>query len=62
MTFAAPPEDAYSADDGKRLWSRDLGLKLREESGDPTMRELLFDAAAEYGCRRTRWRAGSPPS
>ncbi|GHB05348.1 outer membrane protein assembly factor BamB family protein [Streptomyces chryseus] len=42
---------AYSADDGKRLWSRDLGLKLRKDSRDPTMRELPSDAAVDLGNR-----------
>ncbi|MFH9570568.1 PQQ-binding-like beta-propeller repeat protein [Streptomyces sp. NPDC017454] len=42
---------AYSADDGKRLWSRDLGLKLRTEPGDPTMRELPSAAAVDLGTR-----------
>ncbi|GAA3995922.1 hypothetical protein GCM10022384_49040 [Streptomyces marokkonensis] len=42
---------AYSAGDGKRLWSRDLGLKLRAEPGDPTMRELHSGAAVDLGSR-----------
>ncbi|MFD5099405.1 outer membrane protein assembly factor BamB family protein [Streptomyces albidochromogenes] len=42
---------AFSADDGKRLWSRDLGLKLRKDSRDPTMRELPSDAAVDLGSR-----------
>lgn len=42
---------AYSADDGRRLWSRELGLKLRKESRDPTMRELPSTAAVDLDSR-----------
>ncbi|MFI6493287.1 PQQ-binding-like beta-propeller repeat protein [Streptomyces sp. NPDC050564] len=42
---------AYSADSGKRLWSRDLGLKLRKDSRDPMMRELASAAAVDLGSR-----------
>lgn len=38
---------AYSARDGGRLWSRDLGLELRAEPGDPTARELPSAAAVD---------------
>ncbi|GGX91452.1 outer membrane protein assembly factor BamB family protein [Streptomyces fructofermentans] len=38
---------AYSADSGERLWSRDLGLTLRNEAGDPTTRELPSAAAVD---------------
>ncbi|MFE0508680.1 PQQ-binding-like beta-propeller repeat protein [Streptomyces sp. NPDC058964] len=42
---------AYSADNGKRLWSRDLGLKLRKASREPTMRELPSAAAVDLAGR-----------
>jgi outer membrane protein assembly factor BamB len=42
---------AYSADNGKRLWSRDLGLTLRKDSRIPTMLELSSDAAVDLGSR-----------
>ncbi|GAA2294887.1 PQQ-like beta-propeller repeat protein [Streptomyces kunmingensis] len=42
---------AYSAGTGKRLWSRDAGLTLREERGDPRMRELPSAAAVDLGSR-----------
>ncbi|MER7052532.1 MULTISPECIES: PQQ-binding-like beta-propeller repeat protein [unclassified Streptomyces] len=42
---------AYSADDGKRLWSRDLGLKLRARPDDPTTREPPSAAAVDLGGR-----------
>ncbi|MFD0311534.1 PQQ-binding-like beta-propeller repeat protein [Streptomyces sp. NPDC127119] len=42
---------AYSAADGRRLWSHALGLKLRKESGDPTMRELPSAAVVDLDSR-----------
>ncbi|GGN63908.1 hypothetical protein GCM10011579_032740 [Streptomyces albiflavescens] len=42
---------AYSANNGKRLWSRDLGLKLRKDSREPTMRELASAAAVDLDSR-----------
>ncbi|MEU1202399.1 PQQ-binding-like beta-propeller repeat protein [Streptomyces sp. NPDC005813] len=42
---------AYSADNGKRLWSRDLGLTLRKDAGNPTMRELASAAAVDLSSR-----------
>ncbi|MEU8795356.1 PQQ-binding-like beta-propeller repeat protein [Streptomyces sp. NPDC048643] len=41
---------AYSAESGKRLWSRDLGLTLRKAT-DPTMRELPSAAAVDLTSR-----------
>ncbi|MQY16285.1 Outer membrane protein assembly factor BamB [Streptomyces sp. RB5] len=42
---------AYSAADGERLWSRDLGLVLRKDPDDPTMREVPSAAAVDLGLR-----------
>ncbi|MET8518337.1 PQQ-binding-like beta-propeller repeat protein [Streptomyces sp. NPDC005077] len=42
---------AYSADSGKRLWSRDLGLTLRKVPRDPGMRELPSAAAVDLTSR-----------
>ncbi|MGW7054464.1 outer membrane protein assembly factor BamB family protein [Streptomyces sp. NPDC054887] len=42
---------AFSAEDGKRLWSRDLGLRLRKDPRDPTMRELPSAAAVDLDSR-----------
>ncbi|MFJ2772634.1 PQQ-binding-like beta-propeller repeat protein [Streptomyces sp. NPDC087300] len=42
---------AYSADDGRRLWTRDLGLTLRKAPHDPTMREIPSDAAVDLSAR-----------
>ncbi|WP_037682447.1 PQQ-binding-like beta-propeller repeat protein [Streptomyces griseus] len=42
---------AYSADNGKRLWTRDLGLTLRKDPRDPRMRELPSDAAVDLRSR-----------
>ncbi|QNP61543.1 PQQ-binding-like beta-propeller repeat protein [Streptomyces genisteinicus] len=38
---------AYAAGDGRRLWSRELGLDLRAEPGDPTAREHASAAAVD---------------
>ncbi|MEW2556272.1 PQQ-binding-like beta-propeller repeat protein [Streptomyces zhihengii] len=38
---------AYSAHDGARLWSRDLGLDLRASPGDPTATERPSAAAVD---------------
>jgi outer membrane protein assembly factor BamB len=43
---------AYAADDGERLWTRHLGLKLRKDPRDPEMRELPSAAAVDLA-RRT---------
>ncbi|WP_338703211.1 PQQ-binding-like beta-propeller repeat protein [Streptomyces sp. Q6] len=42
---------AYSADDGTRLWSRDLGLKLRKNPRDSALRELPSAAAVDLDAR-----------
>ncbi|MBO1330154.1 PQQ-binding-like beta-propeller repeat protein [Streptomyces sp. VRA16 Mangrove soil] len=42
---------AYSAEDGRRLWSRDLGLTLRKEKRDARMRELPSAAAVDLDRR-----------
>ncbi|WP_149828530.1 PQQ-binding-like beta-propeller repeat protein [Streptomyces tailanensis] len=42
---------AYSADNGERLWSRELGLTLREDPRDPAMLELASDAAVDLDNR-----------
>ncbi|GKQ40543.1 PQQ-like beta-propeller repeat protein [Streptomyces sp. A012304] len=42
---------AYSATDGKRLWTRDLGLRLRTDPRHATMRELASDAAVDLDSR-----------
>lgn len=42
---------AYSADNGKRLWSRNLRLKLREDSQNLTLQGLPSAAAVNLGSR-----------
>ncbi|QEU95769.1 PQQ-binding-like beta-propeller repeat protein [Streptomyces kanamyceticus] len=42
---------AYSADNGKRLWSTAAGLTLREDPRDSTMRELPSAAAVDLTSR-----------
>ncbi|MFF0201336.1 PQQ-binding-like beta-propeller repeat protein [Streptomyces sp. NPDC005017] len=42
---------AYSATDGKRLWTRDLGLELRRDPDMPEMTELASDAAVDPDTR-----------
>ncbi|QOV40484.1 PQQ-binding-like beta-propeller repeat protein [Streptomyces ferrugineus] len=42
---------AYAADTGERLWSRDLGLRLREDPRDPSMRELSSEATVDLDSR-----------
>ncbi|MFI9150281.1 PQQ-binding-like beta-propeller repeat protein [Streptomyces sp. NPDC053367] len=42
---------AYAADDGERLWSRDLGLTLRKDPHDAMMRELSSEAAVDPDSR-----------
>ncbi|HET9381561.1 MAG TPA: PQQ-binding-like beta-propeller repeat protein [Streptomyces sp.] len=42
---------AYAAEDGERLWSTALGLELREDPRDPTMRELPSAAAVDPDSR-----------
>ncbi|MYW63002.1 PQQ-binding-like beta-propeller repeat protein [Streptomyces sp. SID8379] len=42
---------ARSAQDGRRMWSRDLGLTLREDLDAPMAKELTSDAAVDLGRR-----------
>jgi outer membrane protein assembly factor BamB len=42
---------AFSADNGRQLWSRDLGLKLRKDPRDSEMRELASAPAVDLSSR-----------
>ncbi|MEU6026182.1 PQQ-binding-like beta-propeller repeat protein [Streptomyces tauricus] len=50
---------AYSAESGRRLWAGELGLELRKQPGDPTMRELPSAAVVDLDSRMAYYLAPS---